>query len=197
MNLARFRNEAAAAARLQHPNIVQIYEVGEQDCLPYLAMEFIEGGSLAGKIAEAPLPPRQVAAVALTLAQAIDAAHQSNIIHRDLKPANVLLTARGMPKISDFGLAKRIEQKSDLTRSGVILGTPSYMVPEQVRGSIRDISPVTDVYGLGATLYEMLTGRPPFRSFSVLDTIDQVLKQDPCRRAASTPRCRGAWTRSA
>src|SRR5262249_49271376 len=157
---ARFRAEAEAAARLQHPNVVQVYEIREQDGLLYLALEFIDGTSLAQKIAGAPQPPRAAAELIEVLSRAIHSAHKQNVVHRDLKPSNVLLTRDGVPKIAAFGLAKRLDDESAPTESGNILGTPSYMAPEQVRGQRHGIGPATDVYALGAILYELLTGRP-------------------------------------
>jgi serine/threonine protein kinase/predicted RNA polymerase sigma factor len=177
--LNRFRREAEAVAQLQHPHIVQIHEIGEHDGRPYCALEFVDGGTLAQQLAGTPLPPRQAAALAETLARAVHAAHEKNIIHRDLKPANVLLTPGGVPKLTDFGLAKRLDVDTAHTQSGAIMGTPSYMAPEQAAGSTGQIGPRTDVYALGAILYEMLTGRPPFRGASVLDTLEQVRRDDP------------------
>jgi WD40 repeat protein/tRNA A-37 threonylcarbamoyl transferase component Bud32 len=177
--LARFRREAEAVAHLQHPHIVQIYEVGEQDGRPYFSLELVEGGSLAQKLAGTPLPARQAAQLVETLTRAVHAAHERSIIHRDLKPANVLLTADGVPKVTDFGLAKRVDAGPGLTQSGVILGTPSYMAPEQASGKSKQIGPACDVYALGAILYELLTGRPPFRAETALDTVLQVLNEEP------------------
>jgi tetratricopeptide (TPR) repeat protein/predicted Ser/Thr protein kinase len=178
--LARFRREAEAVARLRHPNIVQIYDVGEQDGEPYLALEYIEGGSLAQKLTAGPLLPRHAAVLVETLARAMDYAHEHGIIHRDLKPANVLLLADGgVPKITDFGLAKRLGEESGHTHTGAILGTPSYMAPEQAGGDRAAVGPLVDVYALGAILYETLTGRPPFRGPTVLDTLAQVREREP------------------
>jgi WD40 repeat protein/tRNA A-37 threonylcarbamoyl transferase component Bud32 len=176
---ARFRTEAEAAARLQHPNVVQVYEISEQDGLLHLALEFIDGNSLAQKIAGAPQPPRAAAELIEVLSRAIQSAHEHNIVHRDLKPSNVLLTRDGVPKIADFGLAKRLDDASAPTESGSILGTPSYMAPEQVRGRGHGIGPATDVYALGAILYEMLTGRAPFKGASPMDTVLQVIHDEP------------------
>jgi serine/threonine protein kinase len=175
---ARFRAEAEAVARLQHPNVVQIYEVGEQEGLPYFALEFCPGGSLAGKASGTSLPPRQAAELVQTLARAMHSAHGAKIIHRDLKPANVLFTTDGQPKITDFGLAKMLDE-SGQTQSGTILGTPSYMAPEQAGGKSKDMSPAADTYSLGAILYELLTGRPPFQASTPLDTMLQVISEDP------------------
>jgi WD40 repeat protein/tRNA A-37 threonylcarbamoyl transferase component Bud32 len=177
--LARFRAEAEAVARLQHPNIVQIYEVGEHQGLPYLALEYCSGGSLAAKLAGTPLPPGPAAQLVQTLARAVHAAHQQGIVHRDLKPANVLLAADGTPKVTDFGLAKRLDGAAGQTASGAIVGTPSYMAPEQAGGKGKEVGPAADVYSLGAVLYELLTGRPPFQATTPLDTLLQVLSDEP------------------
>jgi serine/threonine-protein kinase len=178
-DVARFKTEAEAVARLQHANIVQIYEVGEEDGRPFFSLEYVDGGSLAKKVSGTPLPPRQAADVARLLAEGMHCAHEHGVVHRDLKPANVLLTRDGSPKVTDFGLAKRLEDDSGQTRSGTIVGTPSYMAPEQAEGRLKDVGPLADVYGLGAVLYEMLTGRPPFRAESVLETLQQVRQQEP------------------
>jgi WD40 repeat protein len=177
--LARFRAEAEAVARLQHPHIVQIYEIGAYEGVPYFSLEFVDGGSLDRKLAGSPQPAQQAAEWLESLARAAHYAHEQGIVHRDLKPANVLLTAEGQLKITDFGLAKQLDSDNGRTASGAIMGTPSYMAPEQATGRIRDIGPPTDVFALGAILYETLTGRPPFKGATVLDTLDQVLNQDP------------------
>jgi serine/threonine-protein kinase len=178
-HLERFRREAEALAQLQHPNIIPVYEVGEHGGLPYFCMELVDGGSLDRKLAGNPVPPREAAALVEVLARAIGAAHAKGIVHRDLKPGNILLGADGTPKISDFGLAKRLDGAAAPTVTGAVLGTPSYMAPEQAAGSVRDISPATDVYALGAVLYELLTGRPPFKSATHLDTLLQVKTHEP------------------
>jgi serine/threonine-protein kinase len=177
--LARFRTEAEAVARLQHPHIVQIYEVGESEGRPYFSLEFVDGGSLAARLDGSPLAPRQAARLVETLAQAMQAAHERGIVHRDLKPANVLLTSEGQPKITDFGLAKQLDSVKGQTQTGAVMGTPSYMAPEQAGGKSKEVSPVTDVYALGAILYELLTGRPPFKAANPLDTVLQVLSEEP------------------
>jgi serine/threonine protein kinase len=177
--LARFRAEAEAVARLQHPGIVQVYEVGEQAGCPYLALELVRGGSLAQRLGGTPMPPRAAAQLVLELARAVQHAHEQGVVHRDLKPANVLLTESGIAKIADFGLAKTLATDSGLTESGAILGSPSYMAPEQAEGKVRSVSPLTDIYSLGAILYESLTGRPPFLGASVIETLDQVRSFDP------------------
>ena len=176
---ARFRTEAEAVARLQHPGIVQVYEVGEAAGCPYLALEFVSGGSLAQQLDGMPMPPRRAAQLLLDLARAVQHAHDQGIVHRDLKPSNVLLTGTGAAKIADFGLAKLLDVEQGDTRSGDVLGSPSYMAPEQAAGQVRAIGPATDVYALGAILYELLTGRPPFLGASFLETLDQVRAHDP------------------
>jgi eukaryotic-like serine/threonine-protein kinase len=186
--LERFLREAKAVAGLRHPNIVQIYEVGDVDGRPYFTMEFVEGGSLAQKVHGKPQPARDAAALVATLAHAIQAAHQGGIVHRDLKPGNVLLTADGTPKVTDFGLARRLEGGDGLTLSGVPLGTPSYMAPEQACGHRDTIGPAADVYALGAILYEMLTGRPPFRGETAAETLQQVVADEPVSPARLNPR---------
>jgi WD40 repeat protein len=178
-DLARFRTEAEAAARLQHPNIVQIHEIGEADGHPFFSLEFVEGGSLASQLDGTPLVASAAARLVETLARAIHVAHGQGIIHRDLKPANVLLTAAGAPKITDFGLAKKLDASAGPTASGAVMGTPSYMAPEQARGQSKVIGPAADVYALGAILYECLTGRPPFKAATQLDTMLQVLSEEP------------------
>jgi serine/threonine-protein kinase len=177
-DLNRFRTEAEATASLQHPNIVRIHEVGEFEGRPYFSMEFVDGPSLAQRLAEGPLPSRPAARYVAILARAIQHAHEHKILHRDLKPANVLLDGEDAPHITDFGLAKRLQADSGQTRTGAVLGTPSYMAPEQAAGR-KELTEAIDVYGLGGILYELLTGRPPFRAESSLATILQVLDRDP------------------
>jgi serine/threonine protein kinase len=177
--LKRFRREAEAIARIQHPNIVQIYEVGTQEELPFFSMEYVDGGSLADQLDGNAWGARKAGALLHALARAVHAAHQQNIIHRDLKPANILMTANGVPKITDFGLVKQLDDgRTAHTRTGAILGTPSYMAPEQAGGT-KEIGPTADVYGLGAILYELLTGRPPFQAGTHLDTILLVISEEP------------------
>lgn len=184
---ARFDLEARAAAELKHPNIVPIYEQGihEQGAEqhPFVALEYVEGMTLAKRLNGTPLPPHEAATLMVPLADAIAHAHRHGIVHRDLKPANVLLAACGLasdsPKITDFGLAKRLNVDSGQTRTGAIMGTPSYMAPEQAEGKNDRIGPASDIYALGAIFYEMLTGRPPFKADTVLNTLHQVVKQEP------------------
>jgi hypothetical protein len=176
----RFRAEAEAAARLHHPNIVQIYEAGEHLRRPFLCMEQVDGTSLAERGGADALPPRAAAGLVEALARAVQHAHERGIVHRDLKPANVLLAANGTPKITDFGLAKRLDRGEGQTQSGAILGTPGYMAPEQAAGRSKAIGPAADVYALGAILYELLTGRPPFRGDNPLETLHRVLSEEPC-----------------
>ncbi len=192
---ARFLREAAAAGSLQHPNIIQIHEVGEQDGQPWLAMEWAEGNTLAAKLKGTPWPARAAARHVETLAQAMHHAHEHGIVHRDLKPANILLTADGTPKIADFGLARRLPHGGTMahvpayrTTTGAILGTPSYMAPEQTVGDGRAVGAAADIYALGAILYELLTSRPPFLGSSVLDTLLQVRLQEPVPPTRLQPR---------
>jgi hypothetical protein len=173
----RFETEAQAIARLQHENIVRIYEIGQHQGQPFMALEFCEGGSLARKLRQQQPTPREAATLVRTLALGIQAAHAAQVIHRDLKPANVLLSAEGTAKVTDFGLAKKLDEAGQ-THTGTVLGTPSYMPPEQARGE-RDLGPAVDIYALGAILYECLTGRPPFKAATALETIHQVLASDP------------------
>ncbi len=177
--LARFSIESQAVAQLQHPGIVQIYEVGEHDGLPYFSLEYVASGSLAKKIGGKPQPTREAAGMVRDLALTMREAHRRNIIHRDLKPANVLLTPDGQPKITDFGLAKRLDADSQQTQTGAVMGTPSYMAPEQAWGQTHQIGPLTDLYALGAILYEMLVGRPPFQGASPLETLELVRTAEP------------------
>ncbi len=187
--LARFQAEARLVAQVQHPNIVQVFEVGEHDGQPFFAMEYVAGMSLAARIAGAPQPARDAARLVAVLARAMHFAHQRGIVHRDLKPANVLLAEDGTPKISDFGLAKQLDDDSGRTRTGDVLGTPSYMAPEQAAGKVKELGPLTDVYALGAVLYELLTGRPPFRAETATETLLQVLHDEPVPPSRLRPGC--------
>jgi tetratricopeptide (TPR) repeat protein len=178
-DLARFEAEAQAVAAIEQPNIVHIFEIGEHGGMPYFSLEYLSAGSLAKVIGGKPQSPAEAARIVSTLAGAADVAHKRGIIHRDLKPANVPLSHDGTLKITDFGLVKRLESDSSQTRTGSILGTPSYMSPEQARGETHNVGPAADQYALGAILYELLTGRPPFHGTSVLDTLDQVRQKEP------------------
>ena len=210
----RFRREAEAAARLHHPNIVQIYEVGEQDGVPYLAMEYVAGGTLAAQLNGTPVVPRAAAELVATLARAMHYAHEHGVVHRDLKPENVLLAspaasapgrepdrspgrppgacATGLagcaPKIADFGLAKLLDNADGNTQTGAILGTPKYMSPEQATGAFALIGPATDVHALGVLLYELLTGRVPYAGATILETLEQVCTHEPAPPRQLQPR---------
>ncbi len=179
VELLRFKAEGETVARLNHPNVVQVHEVGVHAGSPYLVLEYCDGGNLDEKLAGAPLPHRQAATLVATLARAVHAAHVAGIVHRDLKPANVLLTADGTPKVADFGLAKWVEAGDGMTVTGAVLGTPSYMAPEQASGDTKAIDRRADVYALGAILYACLTGRPPFKGATALDTLDHVRRHEP------------------
>ena len=166
-DLRRFQNEAEAVARLDHPHIVPIYEVGEHDGKRYFSMKLIAGPCLSRTLSSYTANPRYAAKLMVTIAEAVHHAHQRGILHRDLKPSNILLDEQGQPHVSDFGLAKQVEGDGSLTESGVVLGTPAYMAPEQAAGSKRLVTTLSDVYGLGAVLYALLTGKPPFGGDSV------------------------------
>lgn len=178
-DILRFRAEGKAVAQLTHVGIVQIYEVGEAGGRPFFALEYIDGGSLQQKLNGTPMAPKLAAEMTQELAEAMFYAHERGVLHRDLKPANVLLTPYGKPKITDFGLAKLVGDDSSATGTGAILGTPSYMSPEQAKGETREAGPPADIYSLGAMLYDMLTGRPPFRGLTLLDTLQQVQNTEP------------------
>jgi len=178
-DLARFQAEAEAAGRLQHPHIVPIYEVANHRGQCYFSMQLVEGATLAGKLAHGPLPAAEAARLIATVARAIHYAHTQGVVHRDLKPANILIDAAGEPHVTDFGLAKQLDAGLSLTRSGAVLGTPTYMAPELAAGDRGSIGPACDVYSLGTILYTLLTGRPPFQGPSPVDTVMMVLQQDP------------------
>jgi eukaryotic-like serine/threonine-protein kinase len=213
VGLARFRAEAEAVAKLPHANIVQIYETGEHEGRPFFSLEFVDGGSLDQRLDSNPVNPRAAAQLMETLARTMDVAHQRGIVHRDLKPANILLAKVGnessivrqkdadssslpndhwfrntVPKIADFGLAKHVNEDSGQTGSGTILGTPSYMAPEQAGGKNREVGPLSDIYSLGAILYELLVGRPPFKAGNPIDTIRLVIEQEPVPPRQLEPR---------
>lgn len=176
---ARFRSEAEAAARLDHPQIVPIYETGTESGWRYFGMKLIVGETLAQRIAAGPMPQREAARLVMQIARATHYAHTRGVVHRDLKPANILIDAKGVPSISDFGLAKRSQTDHTLTTTGAILGTPSYMAPEQAAGGRGVVGPACDIYSLGTILYALLTGRPPFQGSTPVDTVLMVLEQDP------------------
>ncbi len=205
--LARFEIEAQAIARLHHPNIVQLFEAGDQDGCPFFSLEYVEGGTLEQRLAGKPGGPREVAWVVQQLAEAMDYAHRWGVIHRDLKPANILMAFKSevaageppaaederaltdfIPKVTDFGLAKRLESDSRQTKDGSIMGTPSYMAPEQAEGNVDEVGPAADIYALGAILYDLLTGRPPFQGKTVLETLQQVKKLEPTPPRKLLPR---------
>jgi serine/threonine protein kinase len=185
-DLARFRTEARAIARLQHPHIVQVHEVGEHEGMPYFSLEYCGGGCLDDWLDGTPWPAPRAADLVQKLARAMHAAHQAQVVHRDLKPANVLFTEEGEPKITDFGLARNLDEQGH-TQSGAIVGTPGYMAPEQTGGKGKVAGPAADVYALGAILYELLAGRPPFRGPTPLDTLVQVVSADPVPVRALQP----------
>ncbi len=178
-DVLRFHAEAEAAANLDHPGIVPIHEVGQHAGQHYYCMGFVEGRSLARRVADGPLPPREAAELTRKVAEAIAYAHAHGVIHRDLKPSNILLDTQGQPRVTDFGLAKRVEGDSSLTATGQVLGTPSYMPPEQAAGRADEVGPLADVYSLGAVLYTLLVGRPPFQAATVVETLRQVLEREP------------------
>lgn len=176
---ARFLAEAEAAAALAHPHIVTLFEIGQQRGLPWFTLEFVEGGTLEGRVAQHPLPPAEAARLIEQVARGVGHAHTRGIVHRDLKPGNILLTPDGTPKVTDFGIAKRLDGDSQLTATGVTVGTPSYMAPEQAAGDSKRVGPAADLYALGAILYRLLTGRPPFQAATVPETLVQVVRDDP------------------
>jgi len=184
----RFQAEARALARLKHPNIVQIYEVGEHQGQPFLALEFVEGGTLAERLKRQPLSVTEAVKLTATLARAVHAAHACHLVHRDLKPTNILLTPDGMPKISDFGRAKQLDADTLRTQSGAIFGTPAYMAPEQASGRSKAIGPAADIHALGAILYELLARQPPFRGLTILEVLQQVQSAEPISLRRLAPR---------
>ena len=178
-HLKRFRREAEAAASLEHPGIVPIYEVGEGDGSCYFSMRFVEGGQLDQVIKRKPMSIRQAAELISKVARTVHYAHEHGILHRDIKPGNILLDAKGEPLLTDFGLARLVEAESTVTRTKEVMGTPSYMAPEQAMGNNVAVSSATDVYGLGAVLYQLLTGHPPFAGGTTYETIKLVLDTEP------------------
>ncbi len=184
----RFQNEAEAVALLDHPHIVPIFEVGEHEGHQYFSMKLVAGSSLDKKLAGYDADPKASARLVKTAAEAVHHAHQRGILHRDLKPSNILLDERGEPYVSDYGLAKRVEGDSELTASGAIVGTPSYMAPEQASGRRGAVTTATDIYGLGAVLYSLLTGRAPFQGESLADVLGQVRERAPEPPSRGNPR---------
>ncbi len=178
-DVKRFYGEAEAAAGLDHPGIVQIFDIGNHQGMHYFSMAYIEGRSLASALRDGPLPPKEATRLMIRISEAVAHAHSKGVIHRDLKPANIMLDKQHEPRVTDFGLAKRFDHASELTQSGTIMGTPSYMPPEQARGDVNSIGPTSDVYSLGAILYCLLTGRPPFQAASLAETLQQVMESDP------------------
>lgn len=187
-HLKRFEAEAKAAARLRHPHIVPIHEVGQMHGQPFFVMEYVEGVSLAERLAQGPMTPDDIARLLAAVAGAVAQLHQQGIVHRDLKPANILLDTEGRPYLTDFGLAKLLEQSSARTATGVIAGTPSYMSPEQAAGLSAEVGPASDIYSLGAILYELLAGRPPFSEPNPIETMMQVVSRDPVLPRRLNPR---------
>ena len=177
--LQRFRTEAEAVAKLQHSNIVAIHEVGEHEGRQFFSMEYVDGPNLLDLVRQKPLEAKRAAGYVQAVAEAIHYAHQQGVLHRDLKPSNVLIGASDQPKITDFGLAKVLASDTELTLSGQVLGTPHYLPPEQASGKRGQVGPWSDVYGLGAILYYLLTGRPPFQAQELTDVLDQVLHREP------------------
>lgn len=175
----RFRHEAEAAAQLSHPHIVPVYEVADYQGRPFFSMKFVAGQTLADRLSEGPLPPRDAARLLSCICRAIQFAHQRGVLHRDLKPSNILIDDRGEPHVTDFGLARQVSETSSLTKTGAILGTPAYMAPEQAAGDRSKAGPASDIYSLGAILYQMLTGHPPFQAASPVAVVLMVLEQEP------------------
>ncbi|MCA9217750.1 MAG: serine/threonine protein kinase [Planctomycetales bacterium] len=188
--IERFQFEASAAAQLDHPHIVPIFDVGQEAGRHYFAMGLVEGQDLAKAVSENLYDPRDAAKLIIKLASALQYAHDRGILHRDLKPANVLLDERQEPRLTDFGLAKslKLESDSELTKTGQLLGTPTYMAPEQANGKLDEVGIATDVYSLGAILYYVLTGRPPFRAASVAETLRQVIGEEPVSPRVINPK---------
>lgn len=186
-DLQRFLSEATATARLEHPNIVPVYEAGDIEGRAYFSMQLVEGPTLADLVAAAPLQQREAARILAAISRAIGYAHRQGVLHRDLKPSNILITADGTPMVTDFGLAKQTGSKVDLTRSGMLVGTPAYMSPEQASGRRSLVGPASDVYSLGCVLYFALTGRSPFIAETPMDLVMQVIEQDPAPPRALRP----------
>src|SRR5213594_1098401 len=188
VHLRRFRLEAEAAARLDNPCIVPIYEVGERGGCCYFSMKFVEGGQLDEAVRRTPMPMRQAAELMAKVARTVHYAHEHGILHRDIKPGNILLDANGEPHLTDFGLARLVESESSVTHTLEVMGTPSYMAPEQAMGNNAAVTKVTDVYGLGAVLYQLLTGHPPFAGGTTYETIRLLLNTDPLQPRLLNPK---------
>lgn len=190
-DIERFRHEAQSASHLAHPHVVPVFQVGEHDDQPFFTMQYVEGTTLARKLADGPMPAADAARLLLPVCRAIHYAHERGVVHRDLKPSNILIDRQGHPYVSDFGLARRVDVDPSLTPSGALLGTPSYMAPEQAgnsSGGKAAVGPAGDVYSLGAILYHMLTGRPPFQAATPAETILLALEHDPIPPRALNPR---------
>jgi eukaryotic-like serine/threonine-protein kinase len=190
--VSRFHDEARAAAGMHHPNIVAVYEAGQVHGQPYFAMQYVGGPSLAELLRQGPLPAEEAARCVAAVARAVGHLHERGFVHRDLKPSNILLDERGQPYVTDFGLVKMLQTDSHKTSTGAILGTPSYMSPEQAAGHVDQVGPLSDVYSLGVILYEALTGQPPFRAETPLDTLVQVIESEPVPPRRLNPRVRPA-----
>jgi serine/threonine-protein kinase len=188
VHLKRFRREAEAAASLNHPSIVPIYEVGERDGSCYFSMQFIEGGQLDEVVKRTPMSIRHAAELLVKIARTVHFAHEQGILHRDIKPGNILLDRKGEPHLTDFGLARLVETESTVTRTLEVLGTPSYMAPEQATGKNAELTSATDVYGLGAVLYQLLTGHPPFAGGATYETIKLLLDTEPLQPRQLNPK---------
>jgi serine/threonine protein kinase len=186
-DVKRFHAEARAAAQLQHPNIVAIHEIGEHEGQHHYSMDFVDGENLADLCDGKPLPSKQAAELTATIADAVQFAHQRGILHRDLKPQNVMIDAKGVPHLTDFGLAKRMDLDSGLTQTGAVMGSPSYVAPEQAQARHDRIGTHTDVYSLGAILYELLTGCPPFKADSLQATLMKVASEEPMAPRKTNP----------
>src|SRR5215831_9234979 len=187
-HLKRFRHEAEAAARLEHPQIVPIHEIGEGDGSCYFSMKFIEGGQLDEVVKREPMSARRAAELLVKIARTVQFAHQHGILHRDIKPENILLDRQGEPHLTDFGLARLLEQESTITHSSDVLGTPSYMSPEQAAGRTKELTGAADVYSLGAVFYQLLTGEPPFAGETTYETIRLVLESEPRNPRVRNPK---------